>query len=67
MTVDTPKERSESSLRRHPWILIVVGFALLIAAWTVFILIAVRNQPESVPLESGFSEPPRAIRAKGLV
>lgn len=36
---------------RHPWLLVVLAFALLLSAWTSLIIVAVKNQPEMVPLE----------------
>jgi hypothetical protein len=38
-------------LDRHPWLPFVLAFLLLIAAWGVLILLALRHQPEEVPLE----------------
>ena len=38
-------------IHRHPWLLVVLAFALLLSAWTSLIVIAVKNQPEKVPLE----------------
>jgi len=37
-------------LKKHPWIWIVVAFAVLVTAWVFFIRIAVENQPENLPL-----------------
>ena len=37
-------------LRRKPWLWIVLAFVMLIAAWTVLITIAVRDQPEKIPV-----------------
>ncbi len=37
--------------RQRPWLWIVLGFIVLISAWAVFMTIAIKNQPESVPLE----------------
>jgi hypothetical protein len=39
-------------LTKRPWLLIVMAFLLLIGAWTTLILVATRNPPEEVPLES---------------
>lgn len=33
-------------IANRPWILIIMGFCILITAWTVFFIIALRNQPE---------------------
>ncbi len=38
-------------IRQRPWLWIVVGFTVLITAWIIFMTIAIRNQPEEVPLE----------------
>jgi len=38
-------------LRKRPWIWIVIGFAVLIGSWVVFMKIAIQNRPEEVPLE----------------
>jgi hypothetical protein len=38
-------------IHRHPWIILVVIFLVLIGAWTTMILIASKNRPEKVPLE----------------
>ena len=37
---------------KRPWILVVIAFLILIGAWSAFISIAIRNQPEKVPLET---------------
>jgi hypothetical protein len=39
-------------IKKRPWLLIVVAFLILIAGWTAFINLAVKNQPATVPLES---------------
>ena len=38
-------------LNKHPWLLIVVAFTALISAWSVLITLAVKNQPEKIPIE----------------
>ncbi|MCB1078771.1 MAG: hypothetical protein KDM64_13205, partial [Verrucomicrobiae bacterium] len=38
-------------LRERPWIWVVVAFVFLFSAWTTLFTIALRNQPEKVPLE----------------
>ena len=43
----------KNPFRERPWLWVVAAFVVLIAAWTVLIRIAVRNAPESVPLETG--------------
>ena len=37
-------------LRKHPWLWIVFAFIVLITVWVFFLRIAIKNQPESVPL-----------------
>lgn len=39
-------------IKKRPWLLIIAAFLILIAGWTVFIKLAVENQPASVPLTS---------------
>lgn len=38
-------------LKKRPWLLIVFGFIFLIIVWTGFIILALKNQPERVPLQ----------------
>ena len=38
-------------MKSRPWLYIVFAFLALVAIWAVFINIAVRNQPQSVPLD----------------
>jgi hypothetical protein len=38
-------------MRQRPWIWVVAAFVALIGLWAWFITLAVRNQPEEVPLE----------------
>jgi hypothetical protein len=38
-----------SLLTKHPWILLIVCFGILIAAWSSLITIAVKFRPERVP------------------
>ena len=38
-------------LDRHPWLLVVLAFVILLTAWTSLIVVAVKHQPEKVPLE----------------
>ena len=38
-------------IHRHPWIILVVIFAILIGAWATMITIASKNRPDKVPLE----------------
>lgn len=39
-------------LRKYPWLFFFAAFVALLAAWSVFITIAVKNAPETVPLEN---------------
>ncbi|MEM7146016.1 MAG: hypothetical protein AAF591_12840 [Verrucomicrobiota bacterium] len=39
-------------MKSRPWLYIVFAFVLLITVWTVFITIALKNQPASIPLDS---------------
>lgn len=39
-------------LKKRPWLLIVAAFLVLISVWTAFLFLAVKNQPETVPLET---------------
>lgn len=38
-------------MKNHPWIFVVLAFALVIGAWTTFYILANKNRPEQVPLE----------------
>ncbi len=44
-TSDTP------FIHRHPWIILVAIFLVLIGAWTTMILISKKYRPGKVPLE----------------
>ncbi|MGC4017088.1 MAG: hypothetical protein QM755_21630 [Luteolibacter sp.] len=37
-----------SFLIRHPWLFVIVAFALLLGAWSSLIAVAVRNRPALV-------------------
>lgn len=37
-------------LARRPWIWVCVAFGLMFSAWTVMFTLAMRHQPEVVPL-----------------
>lgn len=39
-------------IKNKPWIVIVLLFAFMLVAWSFFITLAVKNQPEEVPLKS---------------
>lgn len=43
---------SEGKKGRILWLWVTLAFVGLIAAWTVLILISVKNRPEAVPLET---------------
>ena len=36
----------------RPWLFVVGAFALLVAAWTSLIFIAVKHSPATVPIET---------------
>jgi hypothetical protein len=36
--------------RERPWLWVVVAFIVLFSAWTALFPIAIKNQPEKVPL-----------------
>lgn len=38
-------------LVRHPWLLVVLAFALLLGAWSTLITVAVKNSPQQVEVE----------------
>lgn len=42
-----------SFLNRHPWIYVVLAFAVLIAAWSALISIAVKNKPQTIEVKKG--------------
>jgi hypothetical protein len=39
-------------MKQRPWIWIIVFFVLMIAALGAFVVIAVKNEPEDVPLDT---------------
>jgi hypothetical protein len=39
-----------SFFRERPWLWVVVAFIVLFSAWTTLFTIAIKNQPEKVPL-----------------
>lgn len=43
--------------KKRPWLLVIVAFLLLITGWTALIKIAVTNQPERIPLDTGPEKP----------
>ena len=38
-------------IHRHPWIILVIIFGVLIGAWTTMYMIASKNRHEKIPLE----------------
>ena len=42
---------SHSFLQRHPWLLVVLAFALLIGAWSTLISIAVKHSPQTIEVK----------------
>ena len=38
--------------KKRPWLIIVFAFIVLLSAWTMFFNVALKNQPESVPLRT---------------
>lgn len=40
-----------SFLKKRPWILVCIAFAILFTAWGILFSIALDNQPEKIPLE----------------
>ncbi len=43
-------------IKKRPWLLIIVAFLVLIASWTAFITLAVKNQAPTVPLETAIEK-----------
>ena len=43
-------------LRKRPWLPFVGGFIAFVVWWVFFIFLAVRNQPEQVPLPAHFTK-----------
>lgn len=39
-------------LNRNPWLYVVLAFALLIAAWSTLISLAVKNSPPQIEVKS---------------
>lgn len=42
-----------SILARHPWLYIVLAFALLLGAWSTLITIAIKHQPQVIETTAG--------------
>ncbi len=36
--------------KKHPWILVVLAFLLLIGAWSALITIAVKHRPQQIEM-----------------
>ena len=36
---------------RHPWLFVLLAFALLIGAWTTLITVAVKNAPQAIEVQ----------------
>ena len=41
----------------RPWLFVIAAFALLIAAWSSLIFIAIKHTPETVPIKTVNSKP----------
>ncbi|MDB6119469.1 MAG: hypothetical protein JWO08_3250 [Verrucomicrobiaceae bacterium] len=39
-------------LARRPWLWVFVAFGIMLSAWTVMFTLALKNQPQTVPLVS---------------
>ena len=39
-------------LNRNPWIYVVLAFALLIAAWSTLVTIALKHSPEKIEVKT---------------
>gem|GEM_PF-1691715 len=57
MTTSTPSNTSKSEptaptgwLARRPWLWVVFAFVMLLSAWSALFYVAMKNQPETVPL-----------------
>ena len=48
--MNTTTQEPPSFLDRHPWIYVVLAFALLISAWSALITLAVKNSPERIEI-----------------
>ena len=43
-------------LKKRPWLIIVFAFGVLITSWVFLLKLAIKTQPESVPLKTRYSE-----------
>ncbi len=50
MARQSPSEKMRSS--RSLWVWVVIAFIVLICAWSALIVIATRNQPELIQIET---------------
>jgi len=50
----------------RPWLFVVGAFALLVAAWTSLIFIAVKHSPETVPIQTLNSKQEKTSRTTPL-
>ncbi len=46
-----PIENRSAFLIRHPWIFVVLAFALLLGAWSTLIAVAVKHSPQQVEVK----------------
>jgi hypothetical protein len=56
MKTSSPTDPAPKKKRGWLWLWVTGAFVLLITSWTLLILIAVRNAPEKVPLETEVAE-----------
>jgi hypothetical protein len=47
-----PVETRPPLLARHPWLLVLFAFLLLLGAWSTLITIAVKHAPQRIPISS---------------
>ncbi|WP_193214598.1 hypothetical protein [Luteolibacter marinus] len=47
----SPVESRPAFLVRHPWLFVVLAFALLLAAWSTLITVAVKHAPQQVEVQ----------------
>lgn len=50
-------------IAEKPWILIIMGFLLLISVWVFFFVVAHHNQPERLPLSQALPNPAPQLHA----
>ena len=49
----THSHPSPPTMKKHPWIFVVLAFLLLISAWSALITIAVKHAPEKIEVHTG--------------